>query len=142
MTARRLRGRSSFVLACALAWLTTGCGEKSSIRIAGNVSMDGEPVSEGSISFEPLDGQGTVTGGPITNGQYSVEGDSGFNPGEKRVRIVGVRKTGRRLPDPEAKGEYNDEVVMYIPRQFNTESQLKVNLAVGDNSHDFQLKGD
>jgi hypothetical protein len=103
--------------------------------------MDGQPVSEGSISFEPLDGQGSVTGGPIAQGQYRVEGDSGFIPGEKRVRIVGVRKTGRRLPNPEAPGEFVDEVVMYIPRRFNSESQLKLNVAAGDNNHDFQLKG-
>jgi hypothetical protein len=127
-------------LACVLVGFTAGCGGKPPIRIDGNVTLDGEPLAEGSISFEPVDGQGTVTGGPITAGRYTVEGDPAFTPGEKRVRIVGVRKTGRRLPNPEAKGEFIDEVEMHIPREYNTDSQLTVRIAEGPNQHDFQLR--
>jgi hypothetical protein len=128
-------------LALALLGLTTGCG-KPPIRIEGNVTLDGEPVPEGSISFEPIDGQGTVTGGPIAAGRYSIEGDDTFTPGEKRVRIIGVRKTGKKLPNPEAPGETIDEVEMNVPRAFNTDSQLKVQLTEGTNEHDFELKTD
>jgi hypothetical protein len=127
-------------LACALTWLAAGCGAPE-VRIEGAVTFDGEPVPEGSISFEPADGRGTVTGGPIAAGRYAVVGGPDFAAGEKLVRIVGVRKTGRRLPNPEVKGEFVDEIVMYIPGQFNRESGLKVQVSAGANVHDFPLQG-
>jgi hypothetical protein len=125
--------------ACLLLGLTTGCG-KPPIRIEGNVALDGEPVADGSISFEPVDGQGSVTGGTIAAGRYVIEGDPAFTPGEKVVRIVGVRKTGRKLPNPEAKGEFIDEVEMHIPSEYNTDSQLTVKITEGPNTHDFKLQ--
>src|SRR5262245_66455623 len=80
--------------------LVAGCGHGKT-AIQGEVTFNGQPVPEGSISFEPLDGQGPVTGGVITAGKYDVPAAAGTTPGEKVVRITAVRKTGRKIPSGE-----------------------------------------
>jgi hypothetical protein len=105
------------------------------------VTYDGQPVQEGSISFESTDGKGSVTGGVITAGKYDVPGAVGTTPGEKIVRITAVRKTGRRIPSGEGSGLV-DEIVPYIPSRYNTESTLRVQVTSGKvNTHDFHLPG-
>jgi hypothetical protein len=84
---RKRRKPSLLVVAIALLPLAAGCGR--STTVTGNVSYEGKPVSHGAITFLPADGRGATFGGPITDGQYRVEG---LTPGEKIVQIVGVKK--------------------------------------------------
>jgi hypothetical protein len=128
------------VLLCAVVLTGVGCGG-GKIALKGEVTFDGQPVPEGSISFEPADGKGPVTGGVITAGAYRLEGEAGTTPGEKVVRITAVRKTGRKVPIGEGTG-LTDEIVPYIPSRYNSQSQLRVQVVPGKvNTHDFRLAG-
>jgi len=50
-----------------MIWISVGCnGGKMALK--GEVTFNGQPVPEGSISFEPADGKGPVTGGIISAG--------------------------------------------------------------------------
>ncbi len=74
-----------------------GCGSNR-FPVAGEVTFDGKPVEQGTISLEPIDRQGPTTGGKITNGKYRLEGDAAPLPGKKTVRISGP--AGKFQPDP------------------------------------------
>ena len=110
-----------------------GCGN-GLVRVEGNVTYDGKPMELGTISFDPVDGQSPVVGGKIEGGAYRVEN---CTPGKKTVRIVGTRKTGRRVkagsPFPP-----DLEVDEFVPLPCKPQSVEFV--AKGPNQFDFHLK--
>lgn len=65
------------VIACVL-----GCNQ--STTVSGQVTLNGEPVQKGSISFRPIDGLGKSCGSMIEDGRYFVDDAS---PG-RRVAVV------------------------------------------------------
>src|SRR5215472_8383521 len=83
--------------ACAVALTASGCGS-GKVPVNGSVLFAGKPVEEGMIAFEPADGKGPTTGGKIEEGRYELVGEAGAMPGQKIVRIVALRKTGRMVP--------------------------------------------
>jgi hypothetical protein len=123
-------------------FLLTGCGD-GRVRVHGSVIYDGKPVEEGTIAFEPADGQGPSTGGPIADGKYDLKGNARATTGEKIVRIIASCKTGRKIPipPPAHPGTTIDERIQCIPNQYNERSTLRVQVTGGkDNNHDFDLK--
>lgn len=94
--------------------LVLGCGANK-VVVKGTVHVDGKPADDGSINFAPMDGQGPSTGGKIDNGTYELQGAAAVTPGTKRVSIVPIRKTGRRIPagQPLPPGTMIDEIFAY-----------------------------
>lgn len=81
------------VVVAAIACLVcSGCTTDRRVPVQGQVTVSGQPVDSGTISFEPIDGRGPTEGGSIERGQYRI---ARVTPGRKIVRIVAVRKTGR-----------------------------------------------
>jgi hypothetical protein len=106
------------------------------------VTVDGQPIDEGSISLEPADAQGPTTGGMIKAGKYELTGNAAVVPGKKIVRIVGLRQTGKMIPagPPAPKGTLIPEMIQCVPSHYNDRSQLHVEVTPGKaNQHDFQL---
>lgn len=129
---------------CAAALTASGCGS-GKVPVHGSVLFADKPVEKGMITFEPADGKGPTTGGHITEGTYELEGDAGALPGEKIVRIVALRKTGRMIPagSPAPPGTMVPEVTQCIPSRYNDRSTLRVQVAPGGtNTHDFDLQPD
>ena len=123
-------------------FLLTGCGD-GRVRVRGTVVYDGKPVEEGTIAFEPADGQGPSTGGPIADGKCDLTGDARATTGEKVVRIHASCKTGKKIPipPPAHPGTTIDERIQCIPSQYNERSTLRVQVTAGkENTHDFDLK--
>ena len=63
--------------------------------------------------------------------------------GEKIVRIIASCKTGRKIPipPPARPGTMIDERIQCIPKQYNEQSTLRVQITPGkDNTHNFDLK--
>src|SRR5262245_46516050 len=54
----------------------SGCSPGNAV-VSGEVQLDGVPVENGSITFEPADKKGPTMGGPIVNGRYEVKGPAG-----------------------------------------------------------------
>jgi hypothetical protein len=138
-TLDRARRHALFGLACAVVVLLTGCGD-SRVRVHGTVQFEGKPLEEGFLAFEPADGLGPTTGGAIKDGKYDLTGEARATVGEKIVRIVGSRKTGRKIPAGSPPGAMVDEWLQCIPKEYNDQSTLKVRITAGkDNSHNFEL---
>jgi len=130
-------GAFGLALACLIL---AGCGGGSSLSVKGNVTVAGQPLEEGAISFEPADGIGPSLGGKIEAGHYQVTGRAAS--GKKIVRIRGVQKTGRKIEAgmPAPKGTMVDEIKQ-LPDIYNDKSTLDIDLPAGKViEHDFNLK--
>jgi len=120
----------------------TGC-DNQRFPIAGEITFDGQPISEGAISLEPVDGQGPTTGVKIINGKYQLTSAASPLPGKKIVRISAGRKKGRKIRPHGIRtpqGNLIDEIDRYIAAKYNTKSALTCELLVqGLNRFDFHL---
>jgi hypothetical protein len=120
----------AFVVLAALA--LQGCGDSGpkTYSVTGTVTFGGQPVEQGSIVFDPVDGLGTSAMGGIQNGSYTAE----VPEGEKIVRISAVRT----LTEKDQYGEFITE--SYIPDKYGAESELRKTVKSGeDNKFDFAL---
>jgi len=121
--------------------LSAGCGSSGGggrIGIAGTVSVDGEPLDTGVITFIPVS-QGVAAGGGIVEGLYQIESSEGLSPGEYKVEIDSKKPTGKKVPETIGTGMV-DEYASVIPENYNRKTELKVHIQPGeDNKHDFTL---
>lgn len=90
--------RLPFATALVLLGLVTfvvGCGGETTntVKISGNVTVDGTPVDKGSITFVPADGNTISAGGVIVDGKYTAD----VPPGEKKVMVLGTKVVGTEL---------------------------------------------
>jgi hypothetical protein len=128
-----------------LALILGGCGQSQAPCMAeGKVQFDGELVENGSLRFDLLGNEATVSGkGMISEGQYQIPLDQGMVAGEYLVSIYATRNTGRTVPARErmeGAPATVPEIVQYIPERYNTNSSLRVTLVEGENSKDFDLQ--
>jgi hypothetical protein len=83
---------TGFVLAaCGLtALLTTGCSPSDVGRVAGQVTLNGQPLAEGSILFQDDTGAISVNAALDGDGRYEVRtyDKRGLPPGTYRVAIT------------------------------------------------------
>ena len=97
--------------------------------------MDGSPVSDAAITFEPQGGTaGTSLGQTDASGKYELfysRNLKGAATGEHIVRINTYRETDDDKP------QIRKET---IPSKYNVKSELKVNVTRGSNKHDFALE--
>src|SRR5271170_5947836 len=89
---------------CLIAALIAlpGCSKPTgpkTMHVWGDVSFDGKPVQDGSITFESTDGSPPAQG-PIKAGHYDLPAESG-PVAEKSyvVRINALAKTGKTIPN-------------------------------------------
>lgn len=132
-----------------LAWLA-GCGGASSapgtVPVEGKITYQGEPVSKGTITFEPVEvAEGfpsrPASGNIQSDGTYAMstfEHRDGVVPGTYKVRIVSMESTPT-FEDPDLPEVWN------IPEKYGkTEtSGLTVNVPVdasGTIEQDFELE--
>ena len=124
------------LLGVALALSTgLGCGSKVT-TVTGDVTLDGTPVENGTITFEPADKSGPTFGGPIVKGKYEATGE----PGKKNVFVKSFRLTGKRVTvnQPGSKPFLVDEMRPFPPQGKNHESK-DVELMPGANSFSVQF---
>lgn len=136
-------------LFCVIPWIViigvcASCQRSRSgqAEVAGIVTLDGDPIPQGSILFIPVDGNpGVTTGGAIEAGRYQLQGDASPTAGWHRVEIRSMRKSGRMVPKPlAAPGEMVEGEEEAVAPQFNLASVLKVELQPGPNEQPFEVK--
>lgn len=116
------------VLGVLLIGAMSGCGGDDPLgrrAVSGIVTLDEVPLEEGSISFEPMDGGRTSSGGVIRNGRYVIARDQGLPPGKYRVEIHAVKPgTGMKRPPGGGIGsETGTPAVELIPPGWNQRSE-------------------
>jgi hypothetical protein len=124
--------------------LASGCGPAGPTRaeVSGVVSLNGTPVSEGSINFFPAEGnKGPEAGGAIRDGKYHIPRAQGPVIGKNRVELRAFQKSGRRIQDPTAPpGTMMEEIANVFPAEFNKESTLVREIQKGKNEMPFEIK--
>ncbi len=132
----------AFVVVLAVVTLPLiGCGKSIDprrVEVHGTVTLDGEPVPDGSISFYPAAGnKGVAAGGDLSKGSYRIPRDKGPMAGKNRVEIRSPYSTGREITIGRQKiKEHLDR----IPAEYNRNSELEVDVQAGENLFDFHLK--
>jgi hypothetical protein len=138
---------NAWVLAAILAPLWVGCGSDDGLNrkaISGKVTVNGVPVPNGSVGFEPLAPGGVNSGAIITDGVYSVAAKDGLPPGKYRVTITGnegnqFQSSPGKMPGDEdmpatkqlvppnwnADGKHDIEIKDQGPFEFNFEISTK-----------------
>lgn len=130
--------------------LLTGCGSKNPsgrVAISGKVTLDGAPLEQGSIKFEPMGAPAATgavnSGAPIENGEYELPEENGLLPGKYRVSISSPEQTGSGTTDPmQAMNEASQKPVGdRVPAKYNVKSELSVDFANGGPTEfNFDLK--
>ena len=139
MNTKHLLSLSSFVLLAASLSLLAGCGPGDGmITISGSVTMDGEPVQDGSISLMPING-GSMGGGLIENGHYTAKS----SPGEMAVQIHAHKMVQKKNPTrEEIERGLTEDSVSIIPNVYNRQSKLRINVAPDQKNFEFDLTKD
>jgi hypothetical protein len=74
----------------ALAAMLTGCTADNPLDrqpLSGTVTVNKQPLTSGSISFEPAEPGGIASGAVVSEGAFSLDTEHGLPAGRYRVRI-------------------------------------------------------
>lgn len=130
----------SVVLLCLTA-LTLGCNERAA-TVYGSVTLNGEPLTQGMVTFHPQ-GAGRPGYGPIAvDGSYSIhtsDGD-GIAPGRYEVTVVALQPP-TPAADPYGMPSPGESIT---PRRYASAqtSDLTADVRAGANRLDFSLSGE
>lgn len=120
-----------------LVFLSAGCSDKRIARVRGTIKVDGKVIERGTISFIPVDGMGTTAGGEIKDGKYNV---LNVSTGTMKVQIRCPKVTGQKLlyedgPNSRVRPTSSET----IPKKYNDETELRLELTSGETLKDWDL---
>jgi len=122
----------------AIVLLLAGCSGEKPASVHGKVTLDGQPVTMGSIVFLQAGAEGRKAAAAIEQGIYSIPASDKLLPGSYRVEISWHKPTGRRIASADP-GMTAEETREAVPAKYNSESTLTVEIAGGDVAKDFAL---
>lgn len=115
-----------------------GCSkpvEFQRVEVTGTVTLNGQPLEEGTISIYPdVKVKGPLVQAKIVGGKFSLTKKEGPATGANRVSIKAVKKTGRKISSD---GIESDEVLQYIPPQYNDDTTLKADVKPEPTKNEF-----
>lgn len=104
--------------------------------VKGKVTLDGKPLTDGTMSFFPADGNAPTSGCEIKNGVYTAR----VPLGTMQVRINAPRVTGEKLlyaDNPNGpKQQVKEES---LPKRYHEETTLSLDVKPGVNEKNFEL---
>jgi hypothetical protein len=135
----------SGLLAAALALVSVGCGSGHVAPVSGQVTLDGEPVANARVTFQPLGSADNPNPGPGSYGITGADGRyqltqvgtnrSGAVVGPHRVSIQSSRGANAASPDAPPRSS------KLIPKEYNTASTLRFDVPKGGTTAaDFALR--
>jgi hypothetical protein len=119
------------------AALVCGCGSDKptypSARLEGKVTVDGQPIAQGSLQFVPKDlGKASVTSAAIVEGRYVAEA---VPRGSVRVLLSASKETGKMVTQYSTP---RPEVINLIPNKYR--SGISMEVSGDDPNANFELK--
>jgi hypothetical protein len=150
MPLTRLNGPFSAALVLLTTLAVGGCGSGSDTSapdnvyarfpVSGTVTLNGTPLAEGTIQFEPAaETTGPTVTGEIRQGKFTIERPQGPVAGKHKVQISGIPPV--KVKENEEPGGTPRSVSDPVPAKYNTETTLETDIPVGGSSTlDFPLK--
>ncbi|AWM42019.1 hypothetical protein GobsT_68380 [Gemmata obscuriglobus] len=136
--------RSLFAL--ALLSLLAGCSDSHGGRqeITGTAKLKGQPIKDGTVSFEPLEGQATRASAPVTAGAFKIPKASGLVPGKYLIRVsAGDGKTAINPVNadqpPGPGGGTNVISKELVPASWNVNSKEERSVVKQDDPNNFDF---
>jgi hypothetical protein len=106
--------------------------------VEGTVVYDGKAIEKGTISFEPADGNGGTAGTSIENGKYlATKVPVGNLKVQIRMPVVSGKK--QLYKSDKEEGQYRNTYSEGLPKKFNDESILKLEVQPGKNTKNWDL---
>jgi hypothetical protein len=117
-------------------------------QVTGTITLDGQPLTGVAVVFQPDNGR-PARGMTNAEGKYEltyIRQTMGTKVGSNRVEIAPSEEgeesndveTGDGEPQPTANTP--KPVKPMVPKRYNSQSELKVDVKPGDNTFDFQLE--
>jgi hypothetical protein len=119
-----------------------GCAaDDGRLSVSGEISLQGAPLSHGSIEFLYTgDRKGAAGGAMIKDGKYVVPKEHGLQPGVYRVVITSPPTSETSTEAPGMGKPRTGPPPDRIPAAFNTESEVTVEVKPGQpNVFDFKI---
>lgn len=134
-TRKRISLRQGCVyLTLAVFVALSGCSGDGKYPVTGTVTWEGEPIPSdhnGHVTFMPTDAAVAPDACPIgPDGRYTLRA----SPGTKKVEILISRPKGKVV---QSMGMAAEE--MFVPRKYNEETELQVEVKQEPNEFDFHL---
>ncbi|MCB9872976.1 MAG: carboxypeptidase regulatory-like domain-containing protein [Planctomycetaceae bacterium] len=123
----------AILVACALS----GCGRSDRGYVHGTVTLDGQPLPEATIEFQPASGSPSY-GETDAAGQYELAlspTDPGAVPGNHTIRV----STFRVVPKEDGTRE---EIPERVPMRYNSETILTREVAPGRQTIDIEMSSE
>lgn len=137
MTKYARRGCAILLVSFSLFGLIGCRGDDGFATVEGNVTLDGQPLENGAIAFIPADGETPTAGERIENGVYKAR----VPIGAKRIEITASKVVGQRAAYAgEADSPQIDVTAALVPRRYNIDSELTLEVQSGVNQKNFDLK--
>lgn len=139
--------RGPAVIVYGILWAVMGCGGLQRAAVEGEVTVNGEPLPEGTIVFVGLDGTAPSAGAAIVDGAYAVPAAQGPVAGDYQVQVRAFRRTGRRVWDGMGDERASslakhmvEEMEAFVPARYNDQSELRTTITAGKvNLYDIHL---
>ncbi len=125
-------------VSCLLLCLLVGCGNRDTIetvKVSGQVTLDDKPLENGLIQFVPQNGRGAIAANEIHDGKYAVD----VVPGLMRVEVTSPKVVGQKQASSIPGSPVVDLLAERVPREFNAESKLHVDISREKTKFDFSL---
>lgn len=88
------------LISWSVAFLFAGCGEATKVAdatVSGAVTFNGQPITNGSVIFNPEDGKGASAEAPIADGKYAI---GKLFSGKKKVSVQGFKGQAGSTGEP------------------------------------------
>ena len=119
--------------------LIAGCSSSSRegmVEVAGAVTLDGEPIPNGTITFLSADGTTPAGGGKIQDGSYRAT----VPPGEKIILVLGNRVVGQEpVYEGVADSPMRDKIETITPGAYNAKQATPLKATIEDAQEDLDF---
>jgi hypothetical protein len=127
--------RTLICLACIC--LLSGCSPPRG-TVTGRVTLDGQPLDKGIISFTPTDARAKENVvADIINGQYSAD----VLAGPQQVQISAPKVIATRAESPAPGAPLVEITEERLPAKYHSATELTLEVKPGKNDKDWTLQG-
>jgi hypothetical protein len=133
--------KATVAICCSLCWALIGSAIGCSAdakhgMVTGTVTLDGQPLKAGTIRFDAVDGRTAAADATIADGKFMAK----LPPGNKRVSITSPKVVGKKKMYDTPDSPVYDVTEELLHARYNAQSELKLTVTAGRQSHNFDLK--